>query len=370
VSTADSSCYQGRALASNETDSPPIQRRETRGRTARAWLLRLALVAVAIFVITRLARGSDLRAARDLVQRTGWRGAFVLLPTAFAMALDARAWQLILRALGHPVRWRLLARLRVGAESLVLFLPGGAVAGEAAKLALLRRWAGVPVPVGAASQLLVKACLIGAESVYMALGAGALEAVMLVGEGPRSKLPVAVAALGALLTAGISGGLFYVLRDAAAASRLIGLVSKIPIGRVRRWADAQRAEFAETDRATHAFFDAPLATRLRCGGYFLLEWLVEGAEMYLVLWCLGVHLGVPETLVLDGGSSLVRALAFVAPGGLGFQDVTQIAFLTGLGVPDAVTVGVAMIVIKRTKEIFWMLTGVLLLADSRRAPWR
>jgi len=80
-------------------------------------------------------------------------------------------------------------------------------------------------------------------------------------------------------------------------------------------------------------------------------------------------LGISEAFVLDGSSSLVRALAFFAPGGLGFQDVTQIAFLKSLEVTNAVTVVLLSWSSKRTKEVFWMLTGVLLLA-GRRAPWQ
>jgi len=72
-------------------------------------------------------------------------------------------------------------------------------------------------------------------------------------------MPLTLAAIGALLTAGISGGLLFVLRDAAAASRLIQFVGRIPIVRVRRWAEAQKTAFVETDAASRAFFEAPLA---------------------------------------------------------------------------------------------------------------
>jgi uncharacterized membrane protein YbhN (UPF0104 family) len=320
-------------------------------------------------VVVHFLRASEVAAAARLVRRVGWPGLLVLVPTGLAMSLDARAWQLLLRLLGQPVRWRALVKLRLAAEALVLALPGGSVAGEAAKLTLLNKWVGVPVGKGAASQLLTKACLIGAESVYMALGAAALGTVMLLGRGPRSAMPVTLAAIGALFTAGLSAGLFLVLRDAAAASRLIHFVGRIPIARVRRWAAAQEGSFNETDAAARAFFEAPWGSRLRCGAYFFFEWLMEGLEMFIILRCLKVPLGISEAFVLDGSSSLVRALAFFAPGGLGFQDVTQIAFLKSLGVTDAVTVGVALLVIKRTKEVFWMLTGVLLLA-GRRAPWQ
>jgi hypothetical protein len=63
----------------------------------------------------------------------------------------------------------------------------------------------------------------------------------------------------------------------------------------------------------------------------------------------------------------VRGLAFFVPAGLGIQDIGYLAFLRGFGVPHAVTVGAAFVFVKRSKEIFWILIGYLLLAGQ---TWR
>src|SRR5882724_3580807 len=106
-------------------------------------LLRLALAVAVVLVLSRLVRAGDVERALDMVGRAGWPLALVLAPTLVAMSLDALGWRAILSTLGHAVPWRRMLELRLSVEALVLALPGVSVAGEAAKVALLRRRAGV-----------------------------------------------------------------------------------------------------------------------------------------------------------------------------------------------------------------------------------
>jgi len=55
------------------------------------------------------------------------------------------------------------------------------------------------------------------------------------------------------------------------------------------------------------------------------------------------------------------------PAGLGVQDVGYVLCLTALGVPDATTVGTAFVLLKRGKDLFWILLGFVLMALGQRA---
>jgi uncharacterized protein (TIRG00374 family) len=332
-------------------------------------LLRLALVAVALVALSRLIHGGDLPRAVELVSHVGWPLAFVLLPTAVAMTLDARGWQMILRTLGQSLRYGSMVELRMSVEAVVLSLPGGALAGEALKMALLNRRADVPLTTGGASLALTKACLIGAESLYILIAAAWVGITVLLGVGPTATWPLWVAVAGATITALTSGTLFAVLHGATWASRISRLLRALPSARLRRWAEDRTAHFEELDRSAAGFFGAPLRARAMCVLPFLLEWFTEGAETLLILRCLGVPLSVGSVLLLDATGSLLRAMAFFVPGGLGVQDAAQIVLLRALGVPDAAAAGAALIFIKRTKEVFWVVTGLSFLA-VRKDLWR
>jgi glycosyltransferase 2 family protein len=328
--------------------------------------IRLAVAAALIAALTRMIHPGDLSRARAMVERMRWALPLVLLPTLLAMTVDAWGWREILATLGRRVGWRRMLELRLSVEAIVLAMPGGSVAGEAAKVALLERRAEVPLVVGAASLALTKLQLIASDAVYLLLAAIGLTLGAGVG---RTTLPTKLALAGAGLTALASVALGVVLSRSRAGMRLAQAVARLPSASIRDWMERRRGPFEELDRVTRGHFDSPPRTRLACFAPFLLEWLIEGAETWLILRCVGTSLGIGGTLALDGVGSLLRAVAIVVPAGLGIQDATQILLMRHLGVADPIATGAAFVFIKRAKEVFWIVIGLLFLA-VRRDLWR
>ena len=351
---------------------------QPRSAWTRHWsvLARWAVGIAVLIAVVSAAGATDLRRATAIVRGAGGWLVLVPLPTLVAMALDASAWGQILAALGRGRPWRSLLALRLGVESVVLAVPGGSIAGEAMKLTLLESRLGVPKSPGAASLALTKTLLTEAAAVY--LGSAAL---MFVVGAPRGQpgapavttAPTALALFLAVLGAGITAALAVVLRAVVGGGRLAALLSSalsaIPLAGLRRRMATQAARLGKVDVATRLFFEAPLRVRARCFGVFLLEWFVEGFETFLILRCLSIPVTVGQALVLDGVGSLLRSFAFFVPAGLGFQDGAQVLLLRSFGIGDASTAGAAFIFVKRTKELFWIVTSGVILTVTRKA-WR
>lgn len=330
-----------------------------------ASLLRLAVGALALLALSRVIRSGDLRRALEMVRGVGWPLFLVLLPTPIAMMLDAYGWRAILATLGHSVGWGRLVELRLSVEAIVLAMPGGSVAGEAAKVSLLDRRARVPLTTGAASLALTKLLLIATDAAYLAFIAIALGLAGGAAHAPTLHLALA----GAAFTGAAAVGLQHLLRRSRFASWTMAALGRAPIARVRRWVLGRQPGLAELDRMAQRHFDSPRATRLRCAIPFMLEWFSEGLETFIIVRCLGLSLGLGDTLALDGIGSLVRAVAVVVPAGLGVQDGAQIMLLSQMGVPDPTAAGAAFVFTKRTKEVFWIVMGLLFLA-GRRDLWK
>jgi len=336
----------------------------------RAALVRGLLLLLALLALSRLIRGHDLRQAVTLIRDVGWPLGLVVLPTLFAMGLDAAGWGGILTALGTHVRWRRMLELRVSVEALVLLLPGGSVAGEAAKMALLTRRAGVPLPRAVASLALTKGYLVATDGAYLALAAtwAALEAVA--AGGSPLALPAAGAA-GCAVAMGLLGWfLLASLRHAAIASRIAAWLQKIPIQRLRRAIAERERGFAAIDSEARGFFAAPAARRLGPMAAFFCEWLMEGIETLIIVRCLGLPIPTGAVLTLDALGSLLRVIVFFLPAGLGVQDAAIILLLRQMGLPNPVAAGTALVLVKRAKELFWIVAGTVFLlirGDLRRA---
>jgi uncharacterized protein (TIRG00374 family) len=101
---------------------------------------------------------------------------------------------------------------------------------------------------------------------------------------------------------------------------------------------------------------------------FLGGWLLESLETWLILRLLGIELGFVEVASFEVLLSFLRNVLFVLPAGLGVQDLGYVTFLAALGVPDAVNAGAAFVVLKRTKELFWIGVGYTLLGFELKPP--
>jgi glycosyltransferase 2 family protein len=348
---------------------PAIMTRATSRRSLRGivpTLARLLLLGLALYGLSRLVHGNDLTQALGLIRQVGWPLALVLLPTLVAMGLDVTGWQLILAALGASVRWRALFELRLSVEALVLLLPGGSVAGEPAKAALLTRRTAASLPHAVASLALTKAYLVLTDGVYLTIAAAWATADVLLNREHATPLPARAAAISALAMTLAGLGLFALLRQASLASRLARTLQRVRSARLRRWVARRERSFQEIDASAAAFFSTRRRTRSAVFIAFLLEWLMEGAETLLIVRCLGLPLPLGPILALDALGSLLRVVVFFVPAGLGVQDATLILLLGALGVPNPVAAGTALVLVKRAKEAFWIATGTALLVARGR----
>jgi uncharacterized membrane protein YbhN (UPF0104 family) len=352
---------QGTSSSDGRSSSP--------GRSSvGTWLRRLAVLGVLAAATVRALHLGDLGRALEIVHGAGWSVLAVLLPTGITMSLDARGWALVLRTVGARVRWRVLLPIRLASESVVLAIPGGGIAAEAAKLAFLKSGAGVALGIGGASLGVCKALHIGGEAVYLTVAAIAVS-VSGASVGAHQLLPPwLLAGAGALIVGCTSLSLFLLMRDVDRVFSFFRRRFPWRSERVGSWLEARHASFARLGEAARGFFGAPASTRLLCFVPFALEWFVEGFETWLILRCLGAHVGLASAIVVDGVGSLLRALAFFVPAGLGVQDAAEVALLAMLGVPDATVTGMALIFVKRSKEVFWLFTG-LGIGAAKRELW-
>jgi glycosyltransferase 2 family protein len=226
--------------------------------------------------------------------------------------------------------------------------PGLAVASLAARRVFIFLSFGITL---AASAVLGHSLLAGISP--QVIGRGGLGWVV-----PAAAVFVLAAACG--LRAALLGG--------ELASRMFRLLRRVPIAAVRRWAERRAESFSEVDRQVEASL-----TGRRGGGWAVTclcycgIWLAESCETFFILALLGAGLSFRAVFSFEALLTLIRGLAFFTPSGLGIQDLGYLTFLKGLGVKQALDVGAAFVVVKRSKEIFWFIIGYLLLA---RHAWR
>jgi glycosyltransferase 2 family protein len=296
--------------------------------------------------------------------------ALVLVPYGVAVSLHAEAYRRILAVLRGRASFARILSVVLSTEAVLMCFPGGIAVSDALNPYLLKRRAGVPIPDGLAGIAAKKALIVLSNALYvgvaLAVGFDRLQSASerLIGR-PGLAWLMAAAAIGML--AG-SIGATKALVSGSVGARSHGLLSRIPIASLRRWLSDRRSGFLETDRHFALLFRERRASLAASTLLLLGMWMSEAVETLVILRLLHVPLGFREVLTLEVVVVMLRSLAFVVPGALGVLDAGYVAFLGALGVPDAATVGVAFMLIKRSKELFWIAAGFLLFLLMKDAP--
>ncbi len=324
----------------------------------------------AVFALGLLAwvlRSADLSRALELAGARGLALPLLLVPNLLAVLAEAWGWWLAFDRLGARPRFRGLVSVRVIGDALMLFLPSGAVLSETVQPWLLKRQCGVPTEHGIVATVARKFFVVLSHGLFLglatfmawpllerasrtAIGRVGLPALLLV----TSLALVAVALL--LVTATAFGQV---------ADRLRRLLDRL-VGRwMGSWLERNALRFQRTDDALARYFRNPWGLTPSVLLY-TLGWFIRSLETMLVLHFVGYDVPLSAAMVIETALILVRALAVPVPAGLGVQDLGYVLSLKALGVPDATTVGAAFVVLKRGKDVFWVVAGLLLLSRGRR----
>jgi Lysylphosphatidylglycerol synthase TM region len=337
-----------------------------REASSRARLRLIAGVALSLGLFAYALSGMSLAEAGHLAVRRGPVLAFALFPPLLTLGADTIAWQRLLGHWGHrPPLLRLLP-LRVAVEAVALTVPAGTVLGEGVKPTLLGGLFRVPVAHALAAVAAQRWWHMRAHAAFVVtaglVGYAPAVALSYATTGTFALVPsLFVSALSPLV---ISLGLEAACSRGGLGARSFALLTKLLPARLRRSIEQRRAQFDATDRAFEEIARAP-ASRLAPAVIALFgAWCFESFDSWVTLRAVGAPLEYRKIMVLEGGLSLLRAVAVFAPAGLGVQDLGYLRGLDAFGVPAAEAA--AFVLVKRAKDLVWALLGYLLLATLLR----
>jgi uncharacterized membrane protein YbhN (UPF0104 family) len=331
-------------------------------------ILPLLGFAAGAAILARLLGHADATATLRAVGSAGPLVGTAVVPFALGMTIDAYGAVILLRALGYRTTlWQMLP-VRVASEALHISVPAGVVASDTATAALLETRCDVRLRDGVVVSLARRWLVMRAHALYIALGAlagfAALAALShrLLGNAWLPWLVLASALIPWATSAAVGAGLL----GRSTFARLHATAARVPSRRLGRWLATRRNEAAATD-AQVAHLRASTAATAAAAAAFLGCWCSEALESALILRLVGASIPLASVFAIEAGLSLVRSAVVVAPSGLGVVDLGYATVLPVLGAdPGAAT---AFVLLKRAKEVVWVLVGYLVLSPGplRRA---
>ncbi len=337
----------------------------TRLRRLLAQVLPLLL---SLGLLAWVLRSADLGRALELVHSLGWRLPLLLLPNLAASLVETTAWWLSFERFGaRPAFFRLFG-VRTTSDALLLGLPSGTVVSETLQPYLLKRRCAVPLENGIVASVARKFFVVESHGLFLALST-LLAWPLLERDSAarifREGLPWVLLFTSAVLVAAASGVVLATARGRMANHVHRGL-DRVGGRWLGSWLQRNAPRFERTDDGLAAFFGR---NRLRLMASVALHgcgWFIRAVETWLFLRLVGADVPLVAAMVIETALILVRSAAVPVPAGLGVQDAAYVLCLRALGVPDATTLGAAFVVIKRGKDLFWIVVGFLLLGLGRR----
>lgn len=338
---------------------------------SRANVIRVVGLSLALATLVWTFRGTEPERVAALLTRVGGAGVLILLPQLLSLLVESFGWRLAFEGMGRRFPLMGLFQARLATEALAQTLPLGVVFCESLKPVLLARACGAELPTSLAGMAARKWLLVGSQSLYVGgfalLSWSVLSSISSSVLG-SSGLPHALLTAGGLLLV-MAAVSYALLAHGRVAMRLHALLSRLPSAWLKVRLAPLEARFSRTDGELRAFFATAFKSPLPLLA-FLAGWLLEAVDTFLILTLLGVQMPWTTVGALEVSASFLRNVAFMVPAGLGIQDLSYLAFLRALQVPDALNVAAAFLLLKRSKEIFWAVCGYVVLALSLRGPAR
>lgn len=318
------------------------------GRPPAQW----ALAGLGLSLLGLLIYQAGPRQLATHLSVLGWSAPLVFLPYALASAFDAAGWGVTFARV-RPSLW-LLYIVRLIGESLNNVTPTAYLGGEPVKAYLLHRF-GVPLAEGASSVILAKTALTVGQMAFVIIGV----ALLLLHQGAGwSSLPTLLALVAAGM--GVTALLVRWQQRGLVASLARGLRRLLPRTRLAARLEGRAADIDERVRAFYG--DRPRAA-IASVVLHLIGWIAGALEVYAIMALIGQPVGWGAAVIIEALAQPLRLLGVVVPGTLGVQEAGGMLIFGLLGL--APELGLAMMLVKRLREIVFSIIGLALLAHLR-----
>ena len=318
-------------------------------------MLKLFLLVVGLFTLFFLVWNIGPGRIYEAASQLGPIGLLVLLiPSTIMYVVEAYGWKITLGPSAKNIPfWRVLA-IRTAGEVVNMTTPTAYVGGEPLKAYLLTKHH-VPMVEGLASVVIAKTTMTIAQVVFILLGIALAFWTFGAGGSSGQSIAAALVSVG-LLMLGTAALVF--VQHKGLFSWLLEFQRKI--GLKITYLETREKKLRSLDRTILDFYRNNRLTFTFSTVLFLLGWMAEAVEAYLILYFLVSPTTALSAISIGALASFIKSGTFFIPGSLGAQDGGNMLVLRAFGYSDVT--GITFALIRRFRELVWIGLGLLCLA--------
>jgi uncharacterized protein (TIRG00374 family) len=310
-------------------------------------ILKILYVAVGLVLLAAVFGEVEFAEVWSRAVLIGAGGMLLLIAIyAFGFLIDSFTWQMAMAGVPLNARWLWRAfKVRMVGEVFNNVMPAAGMGGEPVKAILLNKHYGLGYREGTASIILGRTINMVAQVLFLAIGFAAVWASDL----PGHFKGLAVAGLAAFV--GATAIFFYAQR-----LRVVSLTGSW----LGRWRLLERINgvlhhVRDMDERLIRFYTENRGRFAMAIALAFLNWAVGAVEIYVAMVFLGHPVTFTDAWIIESVAQLIRSAAFFIPAAVGAQEgAFLLAFSVMTGGP---ALGVAMALIRRARELVWLLLG-------------
>jgi uncharacterized protein (TIRG00374 family) len=288
----------------------------------------------------------------------------ILIPSLIMYVFEAYGWRMTLAFAAKNIAfWKILA-VRTAGEVVNMTTPTAYVGGEPLKAYLLQRYH-IPMVEALASVVIAKTIMTLAQVVFILVGI-ALAFWILGSSGSSGQIAAAGLLTAGLLLFGVAAFIFVQKRGLFTwvLNMLRGLGLRIA------FLEAREENLRSLDATILGFYTRHRSAFYASTGLYLLGWLAEALEVYVIIFYLGEPANILSAISIGALAVLIKGGTFFIPGSLGAQDGGNLLLLKAFGYSDVT--GITFALLRRFRELIWIGVGLLCLAylgrQEKRSP--
>jgi putative membrane protein len=290
-----------------------------------------------LLLLSALVAWQGWQAVLGSLDRAGWALLLVVPLRLLTLALDVRAWQILLQATPPAPGFLFLLWAAAVREAVNRLLPAAGVGGDVVGVRLVRTR--LPDTAAVAASVIVEV-LITIAVLYLFCGLGVLLMARIAAGMPE----VWVIAAGLALSLPLPLLAWWLLRHGA------------PFQRLERWSALPDLDGARLDAAVARLFGRH-GRLLAALGWQLLSYLLGSLETWYALRLLGHPVDLATAVAIEALTQAARHASFLVPAGLGVQEAAVLLFGHLAGVSGEVALSLALV--KRMREVVTGLPALL-----------
>lgn len=296
------------------------------------WIKWLGLGAV-LLCLCLFIRATDFSAVSKLLSKIGLRFGYLLGVTFIAYAFGTLSWWYCLGNQRKSVSIYQLFAVRHIGETLSLVNPTSIVAGETAKVILLKN-NGIERPVVIASVLIARLLLIISQLTLLTV----VVIPFFYGKDLFLFNQFFVWAIAVTLLMVSICWLLY--RQIINAKWMFNIKEKLSMVTI-----AWRQLTSYSRKATALAFL-----------FALLHWIFGALEFYLIIRFLGFNVSLIRGVLVDLGVVLFKSAGAFVPGQVGIEEYGNKTMIAVIGI-QSTTLWVAASILRRSRQLFWVIMG-------------